>query len=78
MEWKSQPQKVSQNETAEEYVPDEGRRRKKKKTRRTTKLVEIGNLHEKEFKVTIVKMIQNLRKRMEAQIESIQEMLRKT
>ena len=29
---------------------------------------EVGNLPEKEFRVMIVKMIQNLRKRMEAQI----------
>ena len=29
---------------------------------------EIGNLPEKEFRVMIVKMIQNLRKRIEAQI----------
>ena len=36
--------------------------------------VETGNLPEKEFRVMIVKMIQNLRKRMEAQSEKIQEM----
>ena len=35
---------------------------------------EISNLPEKEFRVMIVKMIQNLRNRMEAQIEKIQEM----
>ena len=35
--------------------------------------MEIGNLSEKEFKVMIVKIIQDLRKRMEAQIEKIQE-----
>ena len=34
---------------------------------------EIGNLPEKEFRVMIVKMIQDLRKRMEAQIKKIQE-----
>ena len=38
---------------------------------------DIGNLHEKEFRVTIVKMIQNLRKRMEAQTKKIQEMFNK-
>ena len=32
---------------------------------------EISNLLEKEFRVMIVKMIQNLGKRMEAQIEKI-------
>ena len=34
---------------------------------------EIGNLPEKEFRVMIVKMIQNLGNRMEARIEKIQE-----
>ena len=35
----------------------------------------IGNLPEKEFRVILVKMIQDLRNTMEAQIEMIQEML---
>ena len=39
--------------------------------------VEIGNLPKKEFRVVIVKMIQDLRKRMEAQTERIQEMFNK-
>ena len=39
---------------------------------------EIGNQPEKGFRVMIVKIIQNLRNRMEAQIEKIQEMLTKT
>ena len=38
---------------------------------------EIGNIPEKEFRVMIVKMIQNLRKRVEAQTEKIQEMFNK-
>ena len=38
---------------------------------------EIGSLLEKEFRVIIVKMIQNLRNRMEAWIEKIQEMFNK-
>ena len=38
---------------------------------------EIGNLPEKEFRVMIVKVIQNLRNRMEARIEKIQEMFNK-
>ena len=38
---------------------------------------EIGNLPEKEFRVVIVKMIQNLRNRMEAQLEKIHEMFNK-
>ena len=39
--------------------------------------VEIGNLPEKEFRIMIVKMIQDLRRRMEARIEKIQEMFNK-
>ena len=35
--------------------------------------VEIGNLPEKEFRVMIVKMIQELGKRMDAQSEKLQE-----
>ena len=38
---------------------------------------EIGSLPEKEFRIMVVKMIQNLRNRMEAQIEKIQEMFNK-
>ena len=36
--------------------------------------VEIGNLSENEFRIMIVKMIQDLRKRMEAKIQKMQEM----
>jgi len=39
--------------------------------------VEIGNLPEKEFRIMIVKVIQDLGKRMEAKIEKMQEMLTK-
>ena len=39
--------------------------------------VEIGNLPEKEFRITIVKMIQDLGKRMAAKIEKMQEMFNK-
>ena len=38
---------------------------------------EIGHLPEKEFRVMIVKMIQNLRNRMKTRIEKIQEMFNK-
>ena len=38
---------------------------------------EIGNLPEKDFRVMIVKMIQNLGNRMEARIEEIQAMFNK-
>ena len=39
--------------------------------------VEIGNPPEKEFRKMIVKMIQDLRKRMEARIKKMQEMFNK-
>ena len=39
--------------------------------------VEIGNLPEKEFRIMIVKVIQNLGKRMEEKIEKMQEMFNK-
>ena len=38
---------------------------------------ELGNLPEKETRIMIVNMIQDLRKRMEAQIKKIQEMFNK-
>ena len=39
--------------------------------------VEIGNLPDKEFRIMIVKMIQDLGIRMEAKIEKMQEMFNK-
>ena len=39
--------------------------------------VEIGNLPEKWFRIMIVKIIQGLRKRIEAKIEKMQEMFTK-
>ena len=39
--------------------------------------VEIGNLPEKEFRIMIVRMSQDLGKRMEAKIEKMQEMFNK-
>ena len=39
--------------------------------------VEIGNLPGKEFRIMIVKMIQDLGKTMEAKIEKMQEMFKK-
>ena len=39
--------------------------------------VEIANLPEKEFRITIAKMIQDVGKRMEAKIEKMQEMFTK-
>ena len=39
--------------------------------------METGNLLEKEFRIIIVKMIQDLRKRMEAKIKKMQERFNK-
>ena len=39
--------------------------------------MEIGKLSEKKFRIMVVKMIQDLRKRMEAKIEKMQEMFNK-
>ena len=39
--------------------------------------VEVGNVPEKEFRITIVKMIQDLGKRMEAMIDKMQKMFNK-
>ena len=39
--------------------------------------VEVDNLPEKEFRIMIVKMIQDFRKRMEAKIKKMQEMFKK-
>ena len=39
--------------------------------------VEIGNLPEKKFRIMIVKVIQDLRKRMEAKIKKMQEIFNK-
>ena len=39
--------------------------------------VEIGSLSRKQFRIMIVKMIQDLGKRMEAKIEKMQEMFNK-
>ena len=39
--------------------------------------MEIGNILEKEFRIMIVMIIQDLRKRMEAKIENMQEMFTK-
>ena len=40
--------------------------------------VDIGNLPEKEFRIMIVKMIQDLGKRIEAKIEKVQELFTKS
>ena len=74
MEHKVKSQEVRQKETAEEYVPDEEARYN---PREQVSEVKIGDLLEKKFRVMIVKMIQDLRKRMEARIEKMQKMFNK-
>ena len=64
MEQKLQSQKGSQNEIEKEYVPDKGTRWNPEQLSE----IKIANLPEEEFRL-IVKMIRDLRKRMEARIE---------
>ena len=70
-------QTINYDEKAESYVPDEGIRsnlRKKKK-----KLIEVdkGKLQEKEFRIMIMKMKQDLRGKMEAKIEKMKGLFAK-
>ena len=74
VEGKPHSQKDRQNEKAEGYVPDEGT---DKTTEKQLNEVQIGNLPEKEFRIVIVKVIQDLGKRMEAKIKKMQEMFNK-
>jgi len=53
--------KVNHNENLGSYDPNEETRENPRKTNE----VEIGNLPEKEFRIMIVKMTQDLQKRME-------------
>ena len=55
----------------EKYVPDE---EQDKNPQEQLSEVEIDNLPEKEFRVIIVKMIQNLGKRMDPETKKIEEM----
>ena len=58
----------------EDFLPDEGTNKTPEKQ---SNELEIGNLPEKEFRITTVKMIQDLGKRMEAKIKKMQEMFNK-
>ena len=72
MDQKPHSQKDRQDENAEGYVPDEDKLPEKELNE-----MEIGILLEKEFRIMIVKMIQDLGKRMEAKIKKMQEMFNK-
>ena len=74
MEWRQKTHKGKQNKLAEEYVSYKG---KGKIPEEQLSEVKLGNLPEKEFRITIVKMIQDLRKRMAVQSEETQEMFNK-
>ena len=74
MEQKPHLQKDRQDEKAEGYIPDEGTKIPPEKQLNEA---EIGKLPEKEFRIMIVKMIQDLRIRMEAKIEKMQEIINK-
>ena len=67
-------QKVNHDEKAGSYVPDEGQ---DKIPGKQLNEVEMGNLLEKEFRIMIVKMSQDLGKRMKVKIEKMQEMFTK-
>ena len=74
MEQKPHSQKDTQDEKAEGFVPDE---EQDKTPEKLLNEVETGNLPGKEFRIMIVKMIQDLGKRMEAEIKKMQEMFHK-
>ena len=59
-----------QVETPEYHLSGYLKKKKKPKLQNNNQM-KIGNLPEKEFRIMIVKMIQDLRKRMEAKIEKM-------
>ena len=65
------PQKVNQDEKNIEFCP----RWKDNIKLQKTNQMEIGNLTEIEIRIMIVKMIQDFGKRMEANIEKMQEII---
>ena len=74
MERKPHSQKDRQNEKAEDMYQ---MKEQDKTPEKQLNEVEIGNLPEKEFRIMIVKMIQDLRKRMEGKIEKMKETFNK-
>ena len=69
-----QTQQYNQDEETEEYSAGKGTGEMPTKP---NKEEEIGNLPEKEFRILIVKMIQNLEIKMEAQINSLETRIEK-
>ena len=74
MERKPLSQKNRQNEKAEDMYQ---MKEQDKTPEKQLNEVEIGNLPEKEFRIMIVKMIQDLGKKLEAKIKKMQEMFNK-
>ena len=74
MERSPQTQQYKQDEEAEKY-PEV--KEQDKCPPNQTKEEEIGNLPDKEFRIIIVKMIQNLGNKMELQINSLRQGLRR-
>ena len=73
MERRPQTQQISHNETTENYVSKE----QDKNPQGQLNKEEISNPSEKEFRVLMVRTIQDLTKRMETQIESYKKCLTK-
>ena len=69
-----QTQQYNQDEETEEYSAGKG---KDKCPPNQTKEEEIGNLSDKEFRIMVVKMIQNLENKMELQINSLETRIEK-
>ena len=72
---KETTQKARQSKTIEKLEPDEGTDKNPKEWLTD---VDISNLHEKDFRVMIVRMIQDLgKKKLEAKINKLEETLNK-
>ena len=65
----------TKNENAENYDSDKGAR--KKTPEKQPSDLEVTNLHEKDFRLMIVKMIQDLRNKLEVKNDKLQETLSK-
>ena len=71
---KSIIQKGNHEEKAESFVLMKGQNKTPEKQ---VNELDIGNLPEKEFRIMIMKMIQDLRERMEAKVDKIPEIFTK-
>ena len=71
--------KTYKNEKAENYNSDKGTTTTTKKTKTEKQLsdLEMISFHEKDFRLMIVKMMQDIRNRLEAKIVNLQQTLNK-